>query len=136
MKRITLVVAVLALQLAFAKDRSWQDAIYLGENSSQDGAVAMPIGNMSVAVPLHSNNLYFSLNGLVYCLNFPSRLSGRIPNLTVNGHTKIALDGRRAYIVDDDGKNWTLTIIGKVAPKIAEPPSSTAAASAVPAKPQ
>lgn len=117
MKRSFLLLAVLLSQLAFAKDRNWQDAIYLGENSSTDATVAIPIGNMAVAGPLRSENLWFRANGLAYCLHFPSRLSGRIPNLTVNGHTKIAIEGRRVHVLDDDGKDWKLTIVAKVAPK-------------------
>lgn len=64
-----------------------------------------------------SENLWFRANGLAYCLHFPGRLSGRIPNLTVNGHTKIAIEGRRVHVLDDDGKDWKLTIVAKVAPK-------------------
>ncbi len=102
---------------ADAKDRAWQDAIFLGIQSTQAGAAAIPIGTAVVAVPLRSNHYWFQLNGLRYCLFFPSRLSGRTPDLTVNGHTKVAIKGRNMHILDDDGKDWKLNIVEKVAPK-------------------
>jgi hypothetical protein len=40
-----------------------------------------------------------------------------VPNLTVNGHTKFAAEGRNVYIFDDDGKQWKLHIVEKIAPK-------------------
>jgi hypothetical protein len=115
MRYFVLGVVLICSQLAVAKDRNWQDAIFLGGTSTQNGAIAVPVGGMVVAGPLHSENFWFRLNGLDYCLNFPSRLSGRIPNLTVNGHTKIAIEGRRVHVLDDDGRDWKLTIVGKVA---------------------
>ncbi|MGB7585212.1 MAG: hypothetical protein WBM11_10230 [Terriglobales bacterium] len=116
MRRACVFLFLLALPLA-AKDREWQDSVYLGLNSTNSGAMAVPIGGAIVAAPLRSDHLWFRVNRLTYCLYFPSRLSGRIPNLTVNGHTKIALDGRRAYIRDDDGKQWKLNIVEKIAPR-------------------
>jgi hypothetical protein len=122
MKRIVyLLILVLCCLSLLAKDRNWQDAIFLGAASSRDGAIAMPIGTAIVAAPLTSQHFWFRANGLDYCLNFPSRLSGRVPNLTVNGHTKIAIEGRRVHVLDDDGKDWKLTIISKVAPKEQNP---------------
>jgi hypothetical protein len=59
--------------------------------------------------------IWFRTDELDYCLYFPSRLSGRVPNLTVNGTAKIAVDGRHVYVRDDDGKEWKLSIVTKVA---------------------
>ena len=118
MKRILCLLVLIASGLPLsAQDRTWQDAVFLGTNSSQVGAAAMPIGTMVVAVPLSSQHYWFRANGLVYCLYFPSRLSGRVPNLTVNGQPKISIEGRRVHVLDDDAKDWKLTIVGKVAPK-------------------
>jgi hypothetical protein len=115
---ITIAVAFcLLLPCANAKDRAWQDAVFLGVQSTQTGAAAIPIGTAVVAVPLSSHHFWFKLGDLQYCLFFPSRLSGRIPNLTVNGHTKVAIEGRHMHVLDDDGKDWKLNIVEKVAPK-------------------
>jgi hypothetical protein len=123
MKRLlSSLVLILASLLAAAKERVWQDSIFLGVASVNSGAAAMPVGPAVVAVPLTTQSYWFRVNRLAYCLNFPSRLSGRVPNLTVNGHTKVAIDGRNVFIVDDDGKQWKLHIIEKIAPK--EEPSS------------
>jgi hypothetical protein len=100
-----------------AKDRNWQDSVFLGVGSVNTGAAAMPIGTAVVAVPLTAQHYWLRANDLVYCLYFPSRLSGRVPNLTVNGHTKFAAEGRNVYILDDDGKQWKLHIVEKIAPK-------------------
>jgi hypothetical protein len=43
-----------------------------------------------------------------------SRLSGRTPNLTIHGTTKIAVEERHVRVLDDDGKDWKLTIVTKV----------------------
>ena len=101
--------------LAFARDREWRDAIFLGFHAAQAGTATMPVGTGTVTVPISTRNYWFRTEELDYCLYFPSRLSGRVPNLTINGSTKIAVDGRHVYIRDDDGKEWKLTIITKVA---------------------
>ena len=126
MKRILCLLVLIASGLPLSgQDRTWQDSVFLGINSSQVGAAAMPIGTMVVAVPLSSQHYWFRANGLVYCLYFPSRLSGREPNLTVNGQPKISIEGRRVHVLDDDGKDWKLTIGGKV-PSIAAHSAVTA----------
>lgn len=113
-------VALVVLFTAFAsaKDRDWQDAIFLGATSSQDGAFAMPIGTTIIAAPITSQHYWFKSGGLQYYLWLPPRSFGRrVPNLTVNGHAKIAVDGRHVHVLDDDGKDWKLTVTSKIAPK-------------------
>jgi hypothetical protein len=77
----------------------------------------MPVGTATVTVALSTRNYWFRTDELDYCLFFPSRLSGRVPNLTINGTAKIAVDGRHVHVVDDDGKDWKFTIVTKVARK-------------------
>ncbi len=117
MKRYLILFLILS-PLAIAKDRNWQDSIFLGGQTDQAGAMAMPIGTMIFAAPLHRQYFWFSTPGLNYELFFPSRLSGRIPSLTVNGHTKIAVEGRHMHVLDDDGKDWKLNLVMKVAPPL------------------
>jgi len=116
MRQIVLCIALLT-QLAFAREKNWQDAVFLGINSTQSGTFAAPIGTAIIAGPITSSHFWFQADGLVYCLWFPPRLSGRIPLLTVNGHTKFAVDGGHVFIMDDSGKQWKLRIVEKVAPK-------------------
>ena len=98
-----------------ARDRNWQPATFLGFNSAQSGVATMPVGTATVTVPLSTRNYWFRTEQLDFCLYFPSRLSGRTPNLTVNGPAKIAVDGRHVHVLDYDGKDWKLTIVAKYA---------------------
>ena len=75
----------------------------------------MPVGTGSATVLISTRNYWFRTDELDYRLYFPSRLSGRVPNLTINGMAKIAVDGRHVYVRDDDGKEWNFSIITKVA---------------------
>jgi hypothetical protein len=102
---------------AIAHDREWRTAIFLGFNSGQSGTATMPVGSGTMTVPLSTKNYWFRTDELDYCLSFPSRLSGRVPNLTINGSTKIAIEGRHVHVLDDDGKDWKFTIVTKVARK-------------------
>jgi hypothetical protein len=112
MKR-TLLILLLLTQFALAKDRQWQDAIFLGMQSGQTGAMAMPVGAAIIAAPIRNQYFWFRLRDMDYCAWFPPRLSGRIPLLTVNGQTKIAIDGRHLRVLDDEGKDWKLKIVQK-----------------------
>lgn len=135
MKRtLCLVVVVLCCVPLFAKDRNWQDAIYLGMTSSNSGAAAMPIGTMMVAVPLSSRTYWFKSEGITYAL--ATNYTGHWPNLTVNGHTKIAIEGRKAHVLDEDNKDRKFAIVEKFAPKATASPSVPAPASGTPLKSQ
>jgi hypothetical protein len=111
---LLLLLAVVPLSVV-AHNREWRTATFLGFNSAQSGTATMPVGTATVTVPLRTRNYWFRTDELDYCLYFPSRLSGRVPNLTINGTTKIAIDGRHVYVRDDDGKEWKCSIITKVA---------------------
>jgi hypothetical protein len=75
----------------------------------------MPVGTGSVTMPIKNRNYWFRTEKVDYCLWMASRLSGRTPNLTIHGTTKIAVEGRHVRVLDDDGKDWKLTIVTKVA---------------------
>lgn len=113
MKKL-LAVCLLLISLASAKDRNWQDAIFLGITTSSEGAAAMPIGTMVMAIPLTGRTYWLKSGGLIYAV---ANSYTKWPNLTVNGHTKIAVEGRKLHILDEDGKDRKFTIIEKIAPK-------------------
>jgi hypothetical protein len=121
MKHHFLAMACLLAAVSFAipssaRDHNWQTATFLGFGSAQSGGSAtMPMGNGTVTIPISSHNYWFRLENLDYCLSFPSRFSGRVPNLTINGKASIAVEGRHVYVRDDDGKEWKFSIITKVA---------------------
>ncbi len=108
------LLAVVSLS-ALSHEREWRTATFLGFNAAQTGTATIPVGTGAVTVPISTRNYWFRTDELDYCLYFPSRLSGRVPNLTINGAAKIAIDGRHVYVRDDDGKEWKFSIITKVA---------------------
>lgn len=110
-----LLAVVVAASPAFGRDRDWQVATFLGFNSADRGTATMPVGNGTVTLPITSRNYWFRTDKLDYCLTFPARLSGRVPDLTINGTVNIAIEGRHVYVRDDDGKQWKFSIITKVA---------------------
>src|SRR5258708_29197915 len=77
---------------ALAHEREWRTAIFLGFNSGQSGTATMPVGSGRATVPLSTQNYWFRTDELDYCLSFPTRLSGRVPNLTIHGTTNIAIE--------------------------------------------
>lgn len=110
----TLVLAVLCVSsFSVGKDRDWKDAIFLGMSSSQSGAAAMPVGTSVIAFPLGVRLYWFECEGIRYGLK--TSYTGHWPNLTVNGHTKFALDGHNAHVFDEDNKDRKFSIVEKIA---------------------
>ena len=120
MKSLALMMA-LALTCAPlpAKPRDWKDAIYLGFTVTNSGAAAMPIGTMSVAVPIGQRIYRFKCENITYFVK--TSYTGHWPNLTVNAHTKIALESHNLHVLDEDSKDRKFSIIEKVA-DTPEPP--------------
>lgn len=115
MRYVVAVLLLAASTLAIAKDRHWQDAVFLGMRSSTSGAAAMPVGAMIVAVPLGGRTYWFKSEGITYVL--ATDYTGHWPNLTVNGHAKLAVEGRKAHVLDEDNKDRKFSIIEKIAEK-------------------
>jgi hypothetical protein len=111
MKNALLCVLLLWSSLSLARDRDWKDAVYLGMTTSVNGAAAIPIGNMIVAAPLGGRTYWFKCDGVTYAL--ATNYTGRWPNLTVNGHAKLAVEGRNAHVLDEDNKDRKFSIIEK-----------------------
>jgi hypothetical protein len=110
-----LFLVLLVTVPSLARDRDWQSATFLGFSSSDGGTATMPVGTGSATVPIKNRNYWFRTEKVDYCLWMASRLSGRTPNLTIHGTTKIAVEGRHVRVLDDDGKDRKLTIVTKVA---------------------
>jgi hypothetical protein len=102
-----LALVLLCASTAFAKDRLWQDAKVTKVSSSIEDSGAI------VAVtytPLRSRMA--QPNG------------GRPLNVTLNGKTKIAVDGANLHGLDDAGKDVKVPIALKIAR--ADPPADDA----------
>ena len=114
--RVLIVLGLLAASLtAAAKDRLWKDAIFLGTQPYSSGTVAVvPVGNMVIAGNVGGGRWYLvKCDGITYWLR--ANYTGHWPNLTVNGHTKLAIEGRHAHILDEDNKDRKFDIVQKVA---------------------
>lgn len=113
--RYFVAFVLLAGSLALAKDRQWQDAIFMGIGTSNAGAAAMPIGTAMVAVPLNRRTYWFKSNGITYAV--ATNYTGHWPNLTVNAHVKFAAEGHTVHVLDEDKKDRKFSIIEKIAEK-------------------
>jgi hypothetical protein len=128
MKNIALALAILWATTASAKPHEWKNA----------RVVSVETTVVSMAAWGDTNTIHYKIetDDMTYVLEYvfnpavkapwPGQHSRtRSPNLTVNGKTKIAIDGRDAYILDDDGRDVKLPIASKIArtQPLAENPS-------------
>lgn len=105
------IVLILALSLsAFAGSHNWQDCSVYRMGSTNDGAVAVPIGTGAMALPITYLHYYVETSDLKVEL-----VTERNLNITLNKKTRISLEGKKAYLVDDDGKERRLRVVQKVA---------------------
>jgi hypothetical protein len=118
MRTLALVLIFLAASTAFANNREWKDAKVTNITSQSGGAVAAPIGTMIVGVPITKTFYWIETDDTTYVLG-PAITKRQLLNVTLYGKTKIAVDGRNAHILDDDGKDKKIPI----AQKIARPPA-------------
>jgi hypothetical protein len=116
-----LLVALVLLSIPSflaAKERNWQDATVIAFRSGDAGSASIPVGTATVTVPINQTAYWIKAGNMTYVIScYPrARANGwRCPNLTVNGHTKIAIEGRDAHILDDDAKDRKVPIIAKIA---------------------
>lgn len=124
MKRIIVFVALSVFAAsALAKNLEWKDArvVNIISTSQNSGAAVVPVGTMLVGVPVTTNTTLYQIETpemiyiLSYTFNPMVNWRNRPPNLTVNGKTKIAIDGRNAHIIDDEGKDVKVPIARKIA---------------------
>lgn len=109
----------------------------VASSSADTAAVATSLGTTVVAGTIKTTAMYHRVEteNMAYILEYdyntavkhpwPGQHSrDRAPNVTVNGKTKIALEGRYAHILDDDGRDVKLFVFEKIAKTIG--PSATA----------
>ena len=114
MRNATLIFVVLCASVALANNRQWKDAKVVNITSQQGGAVAAPVGTMIVGVPITRTFYWIQTDDITYIVG-PAITKRQMLNVTLYGKTKIAIDGRNAHVVDDDGKDRKLPISGKIA---------------------
>jgi hypothetical protein len=109
-----LIFAVLFASVAPANNRQWKDAKVVKITSENGGALVAPIGTMTVGVPITKVFYWIQTDDTTYILG-PAFTKRQSLNVTLYGKTKIALDGRNAHILDDEGKDVKLPISEKIA---------------------
>lgn len=123
--------AFIALFLALApaavrgKNRNWQEAKVIKITSGRGGAVAAPVGTMIFAVPITRTYYWIETKDLIYVLG-PAISKRQQLDVTLYGKTKIAVEGRDAHVLDDEGKDRKMHIAQKIArDKSDSPPNQT-----------
>lgn len=111
---IAILLLVVILALAFpsaAKELQWQEATFYKITTSSSGTLVVPIAGVLISGPITHTFYWFKTEKIIYIL----KIGSKQPNLTLNGKTKIAVKGRKAYILDDDGKKRKYRIAQKIA---------------------
>jgi hypothetical protein len=145
--RIAVTLCLLALGLAAAKkDRDWKMGI-LEETAHAAGTAPAPhvlaLGNSSNAAAAAIaasqprttvlQGLRIEGNGYRFLVSCDIT-RGKVPNVTVHGAIKYALEDGTFYFLDDDGREFKAVVLEKaLLPTFAVPPA--AAAPAPPANP-
>jgi hypothetical protein len=113
-----------------AKSREWKNATVaaIAVGSADNGTAVMPVGTIWLGVRITTDCIGYRIETedmiyiLEYCYNpvvqhpWPGQHSrNRAPDVTLNGKTKIAIEGHDAHILDDSGKDVKVPIMEKVA---------------------
>jgi hypothetical protein len=109
MKR-TLALIFLFTSLAYAGNRNWQEGTVIRSATSNNGTAAVPIGTAVYALPIRSTLYHINTSDLSIVVN-----TERALNITLNKKTKVAIEGQKLFIIDDDGKERKLRIVQKEA---------------------
>jgi hypothetical protein len=130
MKALALTLLLLVPPAIMAKPREWKNATVaaIAVGTADNGAAVMPVGTIWLGVRITANCIGYRIETedmiyiLEYCYNpivqhpWPGQHSRkRAPDMTVNGKTKIAIDGHDAHILDDSGKDVSVPIVEKIA---------------------
>lgn len=130
MRKAVCVFVVLFASLALAGNRQWKDAkvTRIASSTENSGVVATTTGTTTVGGVVKNTSMYYWIEteDMTYVLEYsynpavklpwPGQHSrNRSPNLTLNGKTKIAIEGHDAHILDDDRRDIKLPIFEKIA---------------------
>lgn len=122
MRNTTLIFFFLCSSVALANDRQWKDAKVVNITTDTGGAAAASTGGVAVAVPITRTFYWIQTEDMTYVLGPAITPCGRVLrrcpyllNVTLHGKTKIAIDGRNAHILNDDGKDEKIPISEKIA---------------------
>jgi hypothetical protein len=110
MKKLTLLLLMLALAtVAVAKVRDWKTARVINATESA----------VSWVVTGQKNTMHYTMetDDMVYFVDFTympgEKKNGRAPDIGVNSITKIAIEGKHAYVLDATGAEIKLHVVKK-----------------------
>ena len=98
--------------------RNWaslKDAELVRISTSRDGAAVAPVGTMLIGVPISTTCYWFKTDTMIYVLVFNPMNQWKSPDLVLHGKTRIAVNGKKAYFIQDSGKEAHLPIVEKIA---------------------
>ena len=130
MRTVALALVILCASIALADNRQWKDAKVVKITSDSGGAAAASTGTIAVAVPITRTFYWIETEDITYVLGPVVSPCGRVfrrcpyLNVTLYGKTKIAIDGRNAHVLDDEGKDEKIPIAEKIA-RTKEPAEGT-----------
>jgi hypothetical protein len=125
MKYFTVLIAIFcASALSLAKNREWQDATITNAETGRAGSIAVGSASgtqysataVGIAAPLLVTYYTIETKDLTYVIACVPRgtIRYRCPNVTVHGHTHVAVEGRDLHVLDEDNKDRKLPIIEKI----------------------
>jgi hypothetical protein len=133
--RVVLVFIFLSASVASANNRDWKDAkvARIASSLNDEGVVVGTVGTTAVGGHIQSSTIYYWLEtqDITYVVavtynpmraRFVQANGGHPLNVTLNGKTKIAVDGANVHILDDAGKDVKVPVVLKVARTPAESP--------------
>jgi|ERR1700722_104033 len=122
MRTTPLIFFLFCAFVAPPNNRQWKDAEVVNITSDNNGSVDASSGTLAVTVPITRTFYWIQTDDMTYVLG-PAvtpcgRLLRRCPYLldvTLYGKTKIAIAGKYAHVLDDEGKDEKVPIAEKIA---------------------
>jgi hypothetical protein len=121
MRTLALAVALLCATAVLAAPRVWKDAKVANITSERGGNAVVPVNGALFGVPITKMYYWIETDDTTYVLG-PVITKRQALNVTLYGKTKISVDGNKAHILDDDGKDKKIPIAQKIARTPAEAP--------------
>jgi hypothetical protein len=112
MKNIALVLIFLTASVALASSRQWEDAKVVWITSQHYSAATVPIRSMIAGLP--TETFYWIQTSRVAYVVVPEVSKRQLLNVVLYGKIKIAVEGDKAHILDDDGKDVELAVAEKI----------------------
>lgn len=114
MKTLALVAALAMCLSGAPKKRDWKTALLTATAFHADdrGVIGLP-DNSRTAIKVTATYEGFELDAGNLIYQVMCRVSRNTPNVTVHGQVKYATDKDGFYLLDDDGREFRMTVLLK-----------------------